>query len=112
VAEEHPWAGITHNIPDLFSLVWLIAMNWAASTGWLSPAKWAAVDAFRRVIKQGLAIRTQFTFGRMMHTFAVDQDHLMDGFPLTFQAFAFLFCLGCHESLHLRKIKLSASISR
>jgi len=96
VAEEHPWAGIPHDFPDFFSLIRLVAMDWAACTGWLSPAKGAATDAFGCVIIQGLAIRTQFTFGRMIHTFAVDQNHLMDGFPLTFQAFVFLFWFCCH----------------
>jgi hypothetical protein len=46
MAEKHPWAGVPHDISDLLSLIWLIAMDRAASTGWLSPAKGAAVDAF------------------------------------------------------------------
>ena len=56
---QHPRAGITHDGPDLFAPVTLIAMNWAFGAGRFFGTEPAAIQPEVSVIQKALALGTE-----------------------------------------------------
>ena len=95
VDEQHAGAAPAHNGADLLTHFGLVAVYFAGGAKGFGFHKGAAFNALQGVIMQGLALRAQAAFRRMVVFAAVQGDHLADQ-----QLFAVpLFCnrLFCHQ---------------
>jgi len=89
MAKQHPWTSISHDLPGLSLLGWLIAMNRTVGASWL-------VFSIRTFPQPQLGVIQEFqtrgardVSGTVMVSGAIDTDHLAHGQPFTGKAFSF-----------------------
>ena len=75
--EEHPWSGVSHDVPDLVAFFRLVTMNRTVRAGRLVRAERAAVESAEGVIEQRLTLRAETAASSMMAA-AIDADHFRD----------------------------------
>jgi hypothetical protein len=83
VFPHHPWTGISHDDPDLFAAIALVAMNRALGTGRFFSAKSAPIQTQTGIVHQAFAIAAQVV---AMVSAAIDVDHCFNGLEFTGEA--------------------------
>ena len=76
--KDHPRSGKPHNLFNLFSHRWLIAVYCAISTGWLLITISAGFEPFCCILENVSALFTQVF--RAVFTFTIQREHQLNCF--------------------------------
>jgi len=88
VMNKHTWTRIPHHNLDFFFHVRFIAVNNAFAAGAFLVLKWTFVKAHKCVFLELSAFLAYFAMGAVV-VFAVDFNHVSNGFLFAFHSFMF-----------------------